>query len=851
MVDKTWVGASGGNWNSSANWSPSGIPTTGDNVFFTGSGTYSVGASAAPNCANFTVTTGTVTFTYTGTYNVAGNISWDNGCVVSLNGTISATGSAKTIQTYDAPISNFTFVSGTRTLTTGLTVTNTFSFGASGTFNLSSYNLSVGVITFTASSTGFFNFNSGALYLTKSQAGNLTNFNLLAGVTFDKVGDIYVTRGGPDTSYNCEITQPAGYSFNWYFTNGAYLLGSFLTTLNSEANIVDFTGYSGTWRGSSAATTYISGNLTLSSTMTCTANTGTLVFDGSNQYITTNGTSLNRPSTFTSAAHYLNDNTAFNYTVTVSSGTLDLQANKITCNNFVMSGSAILNFNGSSYTSKQPEIEIYGSGATAFSRTAGIINSTYSDPTDPSAGPAPLISMTSASAKTFAGGSADFKAILSNDGAGALTITGANQFWDITNSVTTSMVFPASTIQNTYCFTANNLTMTSDTPDTQYTIRNANSSGSIIQGANNLSIRDAAFLPAPPEDGSSPYLWYGGESVANNQGNVTGIAFIPNNKKMYVITNTSITSWPFPSDWNYLDNEIHAWGAGGGGGGATSGTTVRQPGGGGGGGGYAKVVNYNQRNTGNTITFTIGVGGAGGGIAGTYASRLGGDGTNTVITTTSGMTYTGGGGIGGLGGGFGGGGLGGGAGGVGATANGGAGGGASEYTGASNYYYGGGGGGGAGGNAGVGGGGDNGRGLSTINSVYETSGAGGGGSGGQTANSNESPGGNNNRGFGGGTGNTTVRPILAARAGGGGAAWLPGSIGTDVWNTLGGAGGSGGYGIGINFGGGGGGGYAATSSNRTGGRAGGNGAIVIVYTSYTPQPNFLQVFDIWENKYKV
>ena len=94
MADRYWVGGSGA-WNatSTTNWSATSggaggasVPTSADNVFFDQAGTYTVtiGNSSqinqTMNCANLTVSTGTVTFlTGSGsspvTLNVAGSFT--------------------------------------------------------------------------------------------------------------------------------------------------------------------------------------------------------------------------------------------------------------------------------------------------------------------------------------------------------------------------------------------------------------------------------------------------------------------------------------------------------------------------------------------------------------------------------------------------------------------------------------------------------------------------------------------------------------------------------------------------------------------------------------------------------
>jgi hypothetical protein len=85
--------------------------------------------------------------------------------------------------------------------------------------------------------------------------------------------------------------------------------------------------------------------------------------------------------------------------------------------------------------------------------------------------------MSSASAKTFAGGGVTYPA-LDQAGAGTLTITGANTFADITNSNATAsqITFPASTTtsvnQLSLSGSAGNLvSMRSSTNGTQFTIQ--------------------------------------------------------------------------------------------------------------------------------------------------------------------------------------------------------------------------------------------------------------------------------------------------------------------------------------------------------------------------------------------
>ena len=84
--------------------------------------------------------------------------------------------------------------------------------------------------------------------------------------------------------------------------------------------------------------------------------------------------------------------------------------------------------------------------------------------------------MTFGTAKTFAGGGATYPYTLNQGGLGTLTITGANTFTNISNTVQpTTIIFPASettSVQNfTVSGTAGNLvTLNSSISGTQFTL---------------------------------------------------------------------------------------------------------------------------------------------------------------------------------------------------------------------------------------------------------------------------------------------------------------------------------------------------------------------------------------------
>ena len=184
---------------------------------------------------------------------------------------------------------------------------------------------------------------------------------------------------------------------------------------------------------------------------------------------------------------------------TSTQGTLDLATYNLTSATFASTGSLTRSITGTSsiYT-------ITGSGATAWSN-ASATGWSCSGIT---------IRMTSASAKTFAGGGATYP-ILSQGGTGALTITGSNSFDDIqTTTRPSTITFPAATTTTVSEFTltgtaGNLVTINSVTPGTQFTLYR-------LTGTTN-----ASYLSIQDSNATGGAVWNAGEgsvNVSNNSG---------------------------------------------------------------------------------------------------------------------------------------------------------------------------------------------------------------------------------------------------------------------------------------------------------------------------------------------
>jgi len=638
------------------------------------------------------------------------------------------------------------------------------------------------------------------------------------------------SSGGSPSVNNFPLAQDTA-----VFNESGSVTGTININLNWNIGTIDMSARTSAMTLSASGSRNIYGNW-INGSGTTISGTGTLVFLGRGaQSITsaaktfTQSITINSPSGTVTLQDALTLNRGVAGVFTLNNGTLDLNGKTLTLSAGTTAtfatgtGTKNLTFNGGSLSIATSGGSFNNAAPTGFTTTAGTGTGS--------------ISLTSASAKTFVGGGSAFNCSLNQGGAGALIITGANTFNNITNTYSatgaTTITFGGN--QTVTAFTATGasgsvLTLNSDTVGTQRTI--ALTGGGTVTTPNYLNVQDLSFTPFVT-DGTSPYNWYAGAN-STNSGNNRGILFAASTLKAYLLESGS--SWTVPGDWNNSSNNIYLIGGGGGGGGsrATS-TTNKAGGGGGGGGGFTALTNQTLS---GSVSYSVGSGGT----AGTSGGGTGGTGGTTTFNA---QTATGGGGgsttttptsVGGSGG----------------TGNftGGTGGAGATTTSVSVIVTGGGGGGAAGPN-GNGGNGGIGFGSATASS---TSGGGGGGNGGGSAGGNGSSGvggtgGNNSSGTGGGASNT------AGTVGGGGgggvnSAGKVGGAGIDISNTVGGGGGSSGSAgsatAGVTstaYGAGGSGGSTSTVLTAAAGGAGGPGMIFIIYTpSAANTGNFFFMF---------
>lgn len=239
-----------------------------------------------------------------------------------------------------------------------------------------------------------------------------------------------------------EFTYAGGSSISWrfgssgggseanaisgYFASGATVNGA------GVALNWDTTGFTGTLI--SSLTIY--GDFTLGAATSYTASGTALVFastSGTPRVLTSNGVAMDCPITMAGTGGTIRLGGALTIgstrALTLSAGTFDAQNFSVSLGTFASTGSTArtLALGSGIWT-------VAGSGSTAWNCTGSNLTVTAS---------AGTISMTSVSAKTFVGLAKSWPT-LNQGGAGDLTITGANTFTDINNSVNgTTINLPA------------------------------------------------------------------------------------------------------------------------------------------------------------------------------------------------------------------------------------------------------------------------------------------------------------------------------------------------------------------------------------------------------------------------
>ena len=339
--------------------------------------------------------------------------------------------------------------------------------------------------------TGYANFIGSNTQIAKTSGtifvgGSTASFGATFEITSTGTTDITLT--------NSVSSFPPSFSF----TGGTYTLN-----LPGRAQNLNFTGFSGLLNNS---VIFIYGNVTFSTGMTFNSGGNVWTFAGSaTQSITSNGKTLDFPITVNTPSSTVRplDNLTLGSTrsLTLTTGTFNANNFNVTAGSFVSDGTntRTLTMGSGTWTIAVSWQILNASGLTITANTS-------------------TVTLTSASSKSFIGGGRTYYN-LNQGGAGTLTISGANTFNNITNSVQpATIVFPSSTTTTVSNFglsgTLNNLiTLQSSSAGTRFTI--SKSSGTVTPQY--LSIKDSAATGGA--------TWIAQNST--NAGNNTGWSVIP------------------------------------------------------------------------------------------------------------------------------------------------------------------------------------------------------------------------------------------------------------------------------------------------------------------------------------
>jgi len=469
-------------------------PTSADNVVFDAASdngtTFNVTLGVGAVCRDITVSNLDfgMTLTHSNPWVVHGSLSFPATLLTRAGFniiTFAATGAA-TISTNGYNLDNavtFNGVGGVWQLlsdfgTNNPARTNSTVTLTNGTINLNNFVLYAVQFASSNSNARTVAFGTGRI----SIYGNSVNaWSVATATNFTYTGtpNVYATYSGSTGGRNLNHgTSSGGTEANtpdFYITAGTDLISCF------AARNIDFTGFSGTLIGSAHN---IYGNVTLSTGMTVGASASTWTFASTNatpRTITSNGKTISQPVTFNGVGGSWSFVDAFavaaTYTVTLTNGTLNGNGQAVSLSAFALgAGTKTLTLGSGTWT-------VFGSG-TAWNANTNVTNLTVSASTG-------TISMTSASAKTFAGGAKTWPT-LNQGGAGALTIQQSNTFANITNTVQPATVtLTSGTTQTVSAFslagTAGNLiTLNSSSTGVQATL--SDSSG--VNSVSFVSIKD-------------------------------------------------------------------------------------------------------------------------------------------------------------------------------------------------------------------------------------------------------------------------------------------------------------------------------------------------------------------------
>lgn len=445
-------------------------------------------------------------------YWVGGTGTWDNASTAFWSATSGGSGGASVPTTSDTAIFDANSGSGTVTTSsqsasTAITVdttTLTLNLGANlsttnqftltrGNISLNSYDLTCAIFASNNTNVRAIAFGTGSIKLTGSsvnvwQVNNATNFS------FTGTAKVYVTANATTGSRNFNHGTSAGSteinSPSIYVTAGSDTFYFF------SAGTVDLTGFSGTLQFGGK---YVYGDYKLSPTMSLAADASNVLQFGSTNAavrdITCSGKTIPQAVLFHGANGSWRFMDAFSTAATVSTtlraGTLNANNQNVSIGSFELGvGTKTLTLGSGTWTV-----------AGNWNANTNVANLTVSASTG-------TISMTSASAKTFAGGNMTWPT-LNQGGAGDLTIQQSNTFANITNTTQPATItLTASTTQTVGAFgvsgtSGNLITLNSSSAGSQATLSDSSGTNSVsFVSVKDIIATGGALWDAPTTSGN-------------------------------------------------------------------------------------------------------------------------------------------------------------------------------------------------------------------------------------------------------------------------------------------------------------------------------------------------------------
>ena len=462
-----------------------------------------------------------------GIITVYGNFKASTGMTQSSVGntiTFAATSGTKTINTagvtFDRPF-NFNGVGGTWQLQAALTsgATRTISL-TNGTLDLNGYTVTCGFFSSNNSNTRTLAFGSSGKLILSGSGGTIFAGTTSTGASVTGTAPLvqFNYSGGTGSRNIVMWSLPESQAISVEFLNNATDI-VVLQGVTAGYKNIDFTNFNGTLQFANTPRCF--GNLTLGSSLSSAVTGSTLTFAATSgtKTITLAGQTIDAPLTFNGVGGtwQLQDNftQGSTRTLTLTNGTIDLNGKTFSTGTLqTAAGTKDITFNGGSLVITSSGTTAFNNAVpTGFTTTAGTGTGT--------------ISMNSASAKTFVGGSSVYNCTLSNDGAGALTITGSNTFNSISNTVSpTSFVFTAGTTTTVSDFTV------SGTAGNLVTIGSSTtSSATLSKSSGTVNVKYLSISYSTATGGAAWNAFTdGGSSLSNNNvnaGNNIGWYYIP------------------------------------------------------------------------------------------------------------------------------------------------------------------------------------------------------------------------------------------------------------------------------------------------------------------------------------